>query len=81
MLSLERVGTLAAEAARELRLNASVAGITPAGDGSYAEVILTLTQHDKPKRVVVGLDRSQTPREIKAAARAELQDFDSGLET
>jgi hypothetical protein len=77
MLSFDRITELASDAARELRITAEVVGTTPGGppDGGYAEVIIAVAgSGDQARRVLVGLDRRQSPKEIKQQVRAHLLD-------
>ena len=77
MLTFDRIVELAADAARDLRLSAEVAATPGGAPGNYAEVIITVATKDASRRVLVGIDCSETPREVKRAILAELSDAGS----
>ena len=74
MLTFDRIAELAADAVRDLRLSAEVAATPGGAPGAYAEVIITVATKDASRRVLVGIDRSQSPREVKRAILAELSE-------
>ena len=76
MLSFDRIAEIAADAARDLRVSAEVVAATPGGAaGGYAEVIITVaTTRGESRRILIGIDRSQTAREVKRSIQTELSE-------
>jgi hypothetical protein len=74
-LSLKDVRRIASDIARVQRPPLEVVAAMPAGERTYAEVILTIRGcRTEPCRVIVGVSRNTTEAECRAAVKAALEE-------
>lgn len=72
MLTFKELASAASGAVRALDLDAAPVGVLPGGsERNYAEVVISVGGVE-PRRVMVGVDRTQSPEAVQTRIMSEL---------